>query len=162
MGKMVGRQFPAGAQSASDTESRPGTARLLAARFDLGMSARRELVRKSGCFDFGGHHKAAVVEWPLMAGSSHREPPCDSPLPDTLLTLIAPDPMRTTRAKGCILGGEHESPKGYGRGHGKWAAEANRNRCRVWVGIAGAVEPESVAGISGMRTLRRDGGVFEL
>jgi len=99
--------------------------------------------------------KAAGHERRLVAGSSHREPPRDSPLPYTLLTLIAPDSMRTTREKGCILGGEHELPKAYGRGLGKWVAEADRNRWRVWIGIAGAVEPESVAEFIGMRSRSR-------
>lgn len=95
-----------------------------------------------------------------MAGSSHREPPRDNPLPDTLLTLIAPDSMRRTREKGCILGGEHKLPKAYGRGHGKWVAEADRNRWRVWIGIAGAVEPESAAEFIGMRMNRTARGLL--
>ena len=74
--------------------------------------------------------EADVHERRLLAGSSHRKPPRDSPLPDTLLTLIAPDSMRTTREKRCILGGERELPKAYGRGLGKWVAEVDRNRWR--------------------------------
>ena len=57
----------------------------------------------------------AVVLWPLqrqlLAGSSRRKPPPESPLRDTLLTLIAPDLMGTTAAKGHTLGAEHELPR---------------------------------------------------
>ena len=54
-----------------------------------------------------------------MAGSSHREPPREGPLRETLLTLVAPDSMETTPAKGQILGAEHELPQAYGHRHGK-------------------------------------------
>ena len=45
-----------------------------------------------------------------VAGSSLREPPRDSLLRDTLLTLIAPDSMKTAPAKARILDAKLELP----------------------------------------------------
>lgn len=88
----------------------------------------------------------------LMAGSSHRKPPRDNLLRDTLLTLITPDSMKTAPVKARILGAEHELPtaavvrssqatpvrwrdnsalEAFGHQHGKWVAEADRKRWRV-------------------------------
>jgi hypothetical protein len=85
-----------------------------------------------------------------MAGTSHREPPRDSQLCNTLLTLIAPDSLKSEPATARILGAEHELPtaavvrsshatpaavdnsplEAGGQGHGKLVAEANRKRWR--------------------------------
>ena len=96
--------------------------------------------------------RAADHQRRVMAGSSHRKPPRDNLLRDTLLTLITPDSMKTAPVKARILGAEHELPtaavvrsslatpvrwrdnsalEAFGHQHGKWVAEADRKRWRV-------------------------------
>ena len=62
----------------------------------------RQAPRRARCL------KAARGQRRQMAGSSHRKPPRDNLLRDTLLTLITPDSMKTAPVKARILGAEHE------------------------------------------------------
>lgn len=80
----------------------------------------------------------------LMAGSSHRGLPRDSPQCDALLTFVAPDSMRTTPAEGCLpaLRTSCHSSTVMGVQSG-WRKPIRTGRGRI--GNACAVELESAA-----------------
>lgn len=101
-----------------------------------------------------------------VAETSEWESPRKRRLCNTLLTLIAPDSMPTAPAKARTrtLGAEHELPTPAivrtlqatpARRRGQLCEDGVRSRASKWwrkrIGSTGAVEPESVAELIGIR-----------